>query len=219
MCRPLAAAALLLAACNLGSHADDLEDARAKVQTAVRVAEVVNRALDLAGILPRYECGAPERGYLDDVASHLRGTAGCATVSDEEQGDGHHLLAVFPESGCAGLRGHTLRGKLKVRAQRTSEGFAVELDLHEVSVDGEMLPENVLLQKEQLAHMRGMLATLSPRRQEVLTLKFFGELQNWEIAKVLGLDERTVASHLCRGLEDLHRKYSEELARPGESAV
>jgi RNA polymerase sigma-70 factor (ECF subfamily) len=86
-------------------------------------------------------------------------------------------------------------------------------------VDSEMLPEDVLLQKEQLAQMRGLIATLSPRRQEVLTLRFFGELQNREIAKVLELDERTVASHLCRGLEDLHRKYSEELARHGESAI
>src|SRR5207249_2390824 len=71
-------------------------------------------------------------------------------------------------------------------------------------VDGELLPEDALLRKEQLARMRYLIGTLSPRRQEVLTLRFFGELQNWEIAKVLGLDERTVASHLCRGLEDLH---------------
>jgi RNA polymerase sigma-70 factor (ECF subfamily) len=83
-------------------------------------------------------------------------------------------------------------------------------------VDDKMLPEDALLRKEQLAHMRYLIATLSPRRQEVLTLRFFGELQNREIAKVLGLDERTVASHLCRGLEDLHRKYSEELSHPGE---
>jgi DNA-directed RNA polymerase specialized sigma24 family protein len=38
-------------------------------------------------------------------------------------------------------------------------------------------------------------------------LKFYGGLRNSEIAAVLGLDERSVASHLCRALDDLHRSY------------
>jgi DNA-directed RNA polymerase specialized sigma24 family protein len=40
-----------------------------------------------------------------------------------------------------------------------------------------------------------------------VTLKFFGGLGNQEIAAVLGLNERTIASHLCRALEDLKRIY------------
>ena len=74
------------------------------------------------------------------------------------------------------------------------------------------LPEDAVLQKEKFAYLRHLIETLPPRRQEVITLKFFGELRNSEIAGVLGLDERTVASHLCRGIEDLHRKYLEEQA-------
>jgi hypothetical protein len=31
---------------------------------------------------------------------------------------------------------------------------------------------------------------------------------------MLALDERTVASHLCRGLEDLHRKLANEVVQP-----
>lgn len=73
-----------------------------------------------------------------------------------------------------------------------------------------LLPEEDLLQKEQFAHLRGLLDTLSPRRQEIISLKFFGGLRNAEIAAIMGLDERTVASHLCRGLRDLHRKYLDE---------
>src|SRR5438309_2277905 len=61
-----------------------------------------------------------------------------------------------------------------------------------------LLPEDDMVRKETFAHLRGLLDTLSPRRQEVITLRFFGGLQNSEIAEVLGLDERTVASHLCR---------------------
>ena len=80
-----------------------------------------------------------------------------------------------------------------------------------------LLPLDQVLQKEKLAYMRWLIGSLSPRRQEIITLKFFGGLRNAEIAQVLGLDERTVASHLCRGLADLHRLYKETFfQREGE---
>ena len=75
------------------------------------------------------------------------------------------------------------------------------------------LPEDVALQKEQFDQLYRLISTLSPRRQEVITLRFFGGLRNQEIANVLGLGERSVASHLCRGLDDLHRKYMDEFVR------
>jgi RNA polymerase sigma-70 factor (ECF subfamily) len=91
------------------------------------------------------------------------------------------------------------------------QGRRMEVDL---SIDelpdlraNELLPAEIILQKEKFAHLRGLIANLSPRRREIITLKFFGGLRNKEIAEVLGLDERTVASHLCRGLEHLHQGY------------
>jgi RNA polymerase sigma-70 factor, ECF subfamily len=98
------------------------------------------------------------------------------------------------------------------RAGRQESPIPLE-DLPDVRA-GDLLPEDDLLKKEKLAHLRSLLATLSPRRQEIITLKFFGGLRNSEIAAVLGLDERTVASHLCRGLRDLHQKLLDE---PGSS--
>jgi RNA polymerase sigma-70 factor (ECF subfamily) len=71
----------------------------------------------------------------------------------------------------------------------------------------ELLPAEIILQKEKFVYLQRLIANLSPRRREIITLKFFGGLRNKEIAKVLGLDERTVASHLCRGLEHLHQEY------------
>lgn len=68
----------------------------------------------------------------------------------------------------------------------------------------------MIIRKEKFARLYQMVETLSPRRQEVITLRFFGELKNQEIAKILDLDERTVASHLCRGIEDLQHKYQQE---------
>ena len=81
------------------------------------------------------------------------------------------------------------------------------------------LPDDVVVQKEEFAHLRGLIATLSPRKQEVITLRFYGRLRNREIAQILGLDERTVAAHLCRGLEELHRKYLDELARAKDEGI
>ncbi len=74
-------------------------------------------------------------------------------------------------------------------------------------------PEEAALQAEAFIRLRRMVATLAPRRQEVIALKFFGQLRNRDIAQILGLDERTVASHLCRGLKELHRKYMSETER------
>lgn len=76
-----------------------------------------------------------------------------------------------------------------------------------------LLPDDIVQRKEIFAHLRRLIGALSPRRQEVITLKFFGGLRNQEIAQVLELDERTVASHLCRGLEDLHQKYVAEFSQ------
>lgn len=73
-----------------------------------------------------------------------------------------------------------------------------------------LLPDEALSQKERFARLHSAISTLAPRRQEIVTLRFFGGLRNQEIAAVLGLDERTVASHLCRALDDLQHKIQEE---------
>lgn len=66
-------------------------------------------------------------------------------------------------------------------------------------------PEQNLDRKERFAAIRAAIALLPSRRQEVVTLKFYGELRNKEIAEVLGLDERTVASNLSRALDQLEQ--------------
>jgi RNA polymerase sigma-70 factor (ECF subfamily) len=71
-------------------------------------------------------------------------------------------------------------------------------------------PEEALTQQETFQQVRDLIITLSPRRQEIITLRFFAGLRNNEIAQVLGLDQRTVAAHLSRGLRDLERRYTEQ---------
>jgi len=72
-------------------------------------------------------------------------------------------------------------------------------------------PQQVMEQEEQQRRVRAVVATLSPRRQEIVVLRYFGGLGNREIAQILGLDERTVASHLSRALRDLHERLVEEV--------
>jgi RNA polymerase sigma-70 factor, ECF subfamily len=95
------------------------------------------------------------------------------------------------------------------RRQITTE-LSLE-DVPDIKSDDFSSPEAVLARKERFTRLHQMIAMLSPRRQEIITLRFFGELRNQEIAAVLGLDERTVASHLCRALEDLGQRYRHEL--------
>lgn len=71
-------------------------------------------------------------------------------------------------------------------------------------------PEQALDRKERFAAVRAAIAALPARRQEIVTLKFYGELRNKEIAVVLGLDERSVASHLSRALDQLEQMIRAE---------
>lgn len=70
--------------------------------------------------------------------------------------------------------------------------------------------EHLIQSGEMFAYLRRLIGQLSERRQEIITLRFLGELSNREIAQALGLDERTVASHLCRAIEDLSRFHQVE---------
>ena len=90
---------------------------------------------------------------------------------------------------------------------RRKSPMLVPYDILEDTPANGLSPEAALSQTENSTHLRQLLRTLSPRRQEVIILKFFAGLRNQEIATVLELDERTVASHLSRGLQDLYSKF------------
>jgi RNA polymerase sigma-70 factor (ECF subfamily) len=63
--------------------------------------------------------------------------------------------------------------------------------------------EGDLQDMERFQQVRAALGRLSDRRAEVVRLRFFGGLRNKEIAALLKLNERTVAAHVSRALEDL----------------
>ena len=71
-------------------------------------------------------------------------------------------------------------------------------------------PDEAYSDKQRYQWLQAALEKLSPRRKEIVLLRFASGLRNQEIAAVLNLDERTVASHLSRALEDLQQQYQQE---------
>jgi RNA polymerase sigma factor (sigma-70 family) len=72
--------------------------------------------------------------------------------------------------------------------------------------DMEILQEaelNPFLMEEQRIHE--LVRNLPPQQAEIVSLKYFSGLRNKEIAQLMELSEKTVASHLSRGLQSLKR--------------
>jgi RNA polymerase sigma-70 factor (ECF subfamily) len=111
------------------------------------------------------------------------------------------------------------RNVLIDRTRRARRAPSVSLgDMHDLA--GHALPpDEAAMRAEELATLHRLVATLSPRRQEIITLRFFGGLRNREIAQILEIDERTVAAHICRGLEELHQKYRDTSIDTREGAT
>ena len=83
-----------------------------------------------------------------------------------------------------------------------------------IDLDGftapELPPEAALADKQRNQRLTQLVHGLSPRRREVIALRYFGGLRNHEIAALLDLDERTVASHVSRALDDLQASLKGE---------
>ena len=68
--------------------------------------------------------------------------------------------------------------------------------------------DEILLNNEQAAQVRGALDVLGDPCQEIIELRYFGELSYEEISRELKLNEKTVSSRLSKCLDRL-----EEIAR------
>ncbi|MEO8287062.1 MAG: sigma-70 family RNA polymerase sigma factor [Chloroflexota bacterium] len=86
-------------------------------------------------------------------------------------------------------------------------GTSLTLDALPTIAANELLPEDTLLRKELFAQLHLIVNELPTRRREALCLRYFAGLRNQEIAAVLGIDERTVASILSRALADLRVRF------------
>ncbi|HEY3993013.1 MAG TPA: RNA polymerase sigma factor [Ktedonobacteraceae bacterium] len=71
-------------------------------------------------------------------------------------------------------------------------------------------PEHVAVRNEEHAHLHTAMQRLSNLQQQVVRLRFFGDLRCAEIAAVLGKREGTVRVLLSRSLNLLRKIYEEQ---------
>ncbi len=64
-----------------------------------------------------------------------------------------------------------------------------------------------VIKNDEARQVRIVLAELAPKYQQVLQLKFFGELSNGEIAEVLGVSANNAGVIIYRALESFQKKY------------
>ena len=86
---------------------------------------------------------------------------------------------------------------------------AVSLEEATERPSGDLSPEEELLKREELKRLQVCLAELSQEEQEIIRLKFGAELNNRQIAKMLGLSESNVGTKLYRGVKKLRDGFQE----------
>lgn len=82
-----------------------------------------------------------------------------------------------------------------------------EVSIEDMPLSQEANLDERLIKQEKFKQIYEILQTLSPRRREIILLKYYGGLRNQEIAEVLNIEERTVSSHLSRALTEIQAKY------------
>jgi len=82
-------------------------------------------------------------------------------------------------------------------------------DLPDIESD-EILPNENLDRKLLFKKLQLIIKQLPEQQAEIITMRFFSEMKNKEIAKVLQIKEKSVSSGLCRGLKTLHNFYNKQ---------
>ncbi len=81
---------------------------------------------------------------------------------------------------------------------------AVSLDdLPEIQAD-EFLPDELSERRQLFKGLFEKIQELPARQAEIVTMRFYGEMRNKEIANILNIAEKSVSSSLFRGLKKLH---------------
>ena len=88
--------------------------------------------------------------------------------------------------------------------RRSAKRDSVSLnELPEIQAD-ELLPDELTERRRLFRTIFHEIQKLPARQAEIVTMRFYGELRNREIANVLNIEEKSVSSSLFRGLKKLH---------------
>ncbi|QBD80269.1 sigma-70 family RNA polymerase sigma factor [Ktedonosporobacter rubrisoli] len=99
--------------------------------------------------------------------------------------------------------------QLTLKQKRRKDKSSVSWDLLPVEsyLEGELDPEDIVLQQEGLQRLRRLLARLSPEKRDLLALRFAAGLSSSEIAAVVGKNTEAVKKQLSRIIHTLKEEY------------
>lgn len=78
---------------------------------------------------------------------------------------------------------------------------------HENFASEEPEPQAIAAQEDDATQIRTLINALPHEQRETLTLRYFSDLRNKEIAKVLCVSQKTVASNLSRAVKTLRERW------------
>ncbi len=136
-----------------------------------------------------------DRGAAEDVVQDV-----FVRVHERERlmsGDPQYYLRAAVINGCRS----TLRRWRLIRRHAEQRG--------QPSACPPLTAEEAALLDEDRRRVLAALATLPPRRREVLVLRFYLDMSEAEIARTLGISPGTVKSTAARGLAALARQLKE----------
>ena len=122
---------------------EEIDDARIRVDLAVRAAHQARMALELLGLLPVYTCGEERRTFVGKAAEGAQAKVACVVASTEAQGDtADAVILSFPDNNCS-VRGHTVSGQAAFVYNGGKDRMDLIADLRNVRVDGDALEAKV----------------------------------------------------------------------------
>lgn len=114
------------------------EDAARAVEAALEASHQVRTALEVLGLVPDYECGAPRSAFLAVTSLTLSQRLGCVTTSVEAEGLTGDALVLRFVPGCE-ANGHVVSGEARFVYRGGADRMEVEADLRQLTVDDEPL--------------------------------------------------------------------------------
>ena len=114
-------------------------EARARAEKSVASIEDARAVLEMIGILPTYDCTVGRNEYVGAALEEIPTKAACATLTTAViDGTTDEITATFPAEGCD-VVGHHVTGVFVVRITGGTDTFGVELDAHDLVVDGRQI--------------------------------------------------------------------------------
>lgn len=80
-------------------------------------------------------------------------------------------------------------------------------ELSNQSIDKDPTPDQFLQTQEDKEQINIIIDALPPQQKEIVCMHFFADLKNKEIASILNISEKTVASNLSRAVETLRQRW------------